>query len=271
MKEINSNTPGIIKPIYTDLFVQDKAGLEERYPSELPNKYYDHMTSVFRPGAIDAATLGEERNLHIVGRLTTDKVDALLVESEDTNLNPDQWAMVRTKKFKAWFGDWIGREFLLSDRYVSQLTGNEFEKEETPITEKVAKFYKENYDNRVARDGVGTVIMDARSVKDSIAHGLGINKAVAYADVPDVIRLDIEIDRQRNWKGRSYDSVTIAAPISINGKGYVAVVILTQSLNSNRFYLHEVALQESLQDESFKTGTRADLHQGDIADVLKKP
>lgn len=83
--DINSNTSSIIKPIYTVLFVQDKAGLEERYPSELPNKYYDHMTSVFRPGEIDAAALGEERDLHIVGRLTTDKVDALLVESEDTN------------------------------------------------------------------------------------------------------------------------------------------------------------------------------------------
>lgn len=81
----NSNTSGIIKPIYTGLFVQDKAYLEERYPSELPNKYYDHMTSVFRPGRIDAATLGEESDLHIIGRLTTDKVDALLVESEDTN------------------------------------------------------------------------------------------------------------------------------------------------------------------------------------------
>lgn len=81
----NSNTSGIIKPIYTGLFVQGKSGLEERYPSELPNKYYDHMTSVFRPGEIDAATLGEESDLHIIGRLTTDKVDALLVESEDTN------------------------------------------------------------------------------------------------------------------------------------------------------------------------------------------
>ena len=81
----NSNTSGIIKPIYTGLFVQDKAGLEEKYPSELPNKYYDHMTSAFRPGEIDAATLGEESDLHIIGRLTTDKVDALLVESEDTN------------------------------------------------------------------------------------------------------------------------------------------------------------------------------------------
>ena len=81
----DTNTSGIIKPIYPGLFVQDKASLEERYPSELPNKYYDHMTSVFRPGEIDATTLGEESDLHIIGRLITDKVDALLVESEDTN------------------------------------------------------------------------------------------------------------------------------------------------------------------------------------------
>ena len=180
----------------------------------------------------------------------------------DTNLNPEQWAIVRTKAFKNWFGNWVGREFLLSDRYVSQLVGNEFEKDETPITEKVAKFYKENYNNKVTRDGIGTVVLDARSVKDSIAHGLGRNKAAAFAAVPDVIKSGIEIDRQSNWKDRGYDSVTIAAPISISGEGYVAVVILMQSLKSNRFYLHEVALQESLQDEGFKTGTKADLHQG---------
>lgn len=186
-----------------------------------------------------------------------------------TKLSEENWLLTRTGNFKNWFGDWVGREFLLSDRYVSRLTGNEFEKDETPITEKVAKFYKENYDNQVARDGVGTVVLDARSVKDSIAHGLGRNKAAAFAAVPDVIKSGIEIDRQSNWKGRGYDSVTIAAPISINGEGCVAVVVLTQSLNSNRFYLHEVALQKNLQDEGFKTGTKADLHQGDIANVLR--
>ena len=26
-------------------------------------------------------------------------------DGADTNLNPEQWALVRTKKFKAWFGD----------------------------------------------------------------------------------------------------------------------------------------------------------------------
>lgn len=185
-----------------------------------------------------------------------------------TNLSERQWLQVRTKAFKNWFGNWLGREFLLSDRYVSRLTGNEFKKDDTPITEKVSKFFKDNYNNVVTRKGVGTIILDSRSVKDSISHGIGRNKAAAFAAVPDVIISGIEIDSQSNWKGRGYNSVTIAAPILINNEGYVAVVIITKSLNSNRFYLHEVALQKNLQYEGIKTGTEADLHKGDIANVL---
>ena len=37
----------------------------------------------------------------------------------------------------------------------------------------------------------------------------------------------------------------------------------------NKFYLHEVILQESLREESIKTGTEADSHHGDIAKLLK--
>lgn len=36
------------------------------------------------------------------------------------------------------------------------------------------------------------------------------------------------------------------------------------------FYLHEVVLQENLQDESFKTDTKADSHRGDIAKLMQK-
>lgn len=76
-KDTNSSeNSNIIVPTYIGLFVQDKAALEEKYPSDLPNKYYDHMTSAFKPGEVDASTLGEESELHVIGRLTTEKVDA---------------------------------------------------------------------------------------------------------------------------------------------------------------------------------------------------
>ena len=166
------------------------------------------------------------------------------------------------------------REYLLSDNYVANLTGKEFAKSETPLTEKVARFYAENYGGKVERDGVGTVLLDKRSVKDSIAHGIGRNKAVAFAAVPDIIKNGAIIDRQENWKDRGYGSVTFAAPIEIANEGYVGVVVVKELLDprdgSHRFYLHEVALQENLLSEEFKTGMVTGSKQGDVAKVLKE-
>ncbi len=194
---------------------------------------------------------------------------------QPTNLSPKQWVDVRTKRFKEWFGDWELAElaeYLMNDDVVAILNGNEFTKDGTPLTEKVTKFYNENYNGKVTRKGLGEVILDKRSVKDSTIHGFGKAKTAAFAAVPNIITEGRVIDEQRNWKGRNYDSVTIAAPIRIGGSNYVGIVIVLkgQGTNSNRFYLHEVVLQENLQDESFKTDNKADSHRGDIAKVMQK-
>ena len=192
-----------------------------------------------------------------------------------TNLSPKQWVDVRTKRFKAWFGDWELAnlaEYLMSDDVVAILNGEEFVKDGTPLTKKVSEFYEDNYNGKVERKGLGEVILDKRSVKDSTIHGFGKAKTAAFAAVPNIITEGRVIDEQRNWKGRNYDSVTIAAPIRIGGSNYVGIVIVLKGhgTNSNRFYLHEVVLQENLQDESFKTDNKADSHRGDIAKVMQK-
>lgn len=165
------------------------------------------------------------------------------------------------------------RDYLLSDNYVSQLDGTEFAKSERPLVERVAEYYKDKYDGKVERDGVGTVLLDERSVKDSIGHGIGRNKAIAFAAVPEIIKNGAIIDRQENWKGRGYGSVTFAAPIEIAGEGYVGVVVaneVTMSDGSHRFYLHEVVLQKNLQSEEFKTGIDTGSKPGDVAKILQK-
>ena len=60
--------------------------------------------------------------------------------------------------------------------------------------------------------------------------------------------------------------------MQIADKNYVGIVIVTRGkeTGSNRFYLHEVVLQENLQNESFKTDTQADSHSGDVTKVLQK-
>ncbi len=193
---------------------------------------------------------------------------------EPTNLTERQWLQVRTKAFKKWFGDWelaAKAKYLLGNKYVKVLTGTEFQKDETPITKKVAQCYNDRFNGRIERKHFGEVILDERSVKDSIAHGIGRTKSAAFAAVPEIIRDGVEIDTQENWKGRNRDSFTFAAPVEIGGKPYVGVVIVTRGAvkGDNRFYLHEVILQENLQSERIKTDNKADTHNGDIAKVLK--
>ena len=140
------------------------------------------------------------------------------------------------------------------------------------MIDRVVKFYNDNYGGKVERKGLGTVYMDRRGVKDSISHGIGRLKSAAFAAVPEIIKDGMLIDQQENYKGRNQDSFTIAAPVEIGGRGYVGVVIVTRGKGNkkNKFYLHEVVLQENLLSESIKTDTKADSHKGDIANILKR-
>ncbi len=162
------------------------------------------------------------------------------------------------------------RTFLTDSEPVSVLSGDEFARDGVKLTGKVPEYYKEKYGGKVTREGLGDVLLDKESVKDSIAHGIGRMKSAAFAAVPEIIKHGIVIDERTNWKERQYDSITIAAPITIASERYVGVTVVKRLPNDkNRFYLHEVVLQKNLLDESIKTDTKADSHVGDIAKVLK--
>ena len=65
--------------IYTGIFVE-KNVLMEKYPPVHPNVFYHHVTIEFKPKESSNVPFGEKTELKIIGRLTTDKVDLLLVE-----------------------------------------------------------------------------------------------------------------------------------------------------------------------------------------------
>ena len=54
-----------------------------KHPSELPHKFYHHSTNKCGRQPFDERE-GEKLNLHIIGRLTTDKVDVLVVENPNS-------------------------------------------------------------------------------------------------------------------------------------------------------------------------------------------
>lgn len=69
--------------IFTAQNVDNPSELMRKYPSELPNKFYHHSTNKFGRQPFDERE-GEKLNLHIIGRLTTDKVDVLVVENPNS-------------------------------------------------------------------------------------------------------------------------------------------------------------------------------------------
>lgn len=70
------------KIIYEAYFVDNISALKQEFPPVHPNTFYHHMTIEFAPKGLKMPNdVGSKVKLKIIGRLTTDRVDALLVDS----------------------------------------------------------------------------------------------------------------------------------------------------------------------------------------------
>ena len=136
---------------------------------------------------------------------------------------------------------------------VSDLDGTEFAKSEVDLVTQVDNYFK-TFNEQVENSVLGTVDITTRGIKDSIAHGLGRNKAIAFKAVPFVIEKGLIIDYQPNWKNRGYDTFVLGAPITIKGENYYEAVVVIREKQNQRFYVHEV-ITEKRTELSFKTGT----------------
>ena len=178
---------------------------------------------------------------------------------KDTKLSEKQWCQVRTKNFKKWFGDWEKTaeinslaDEILKMKNVAKISSNAFQKDNVSLTDKVEKYYVDNFNDKVTREKFGEIAIDRRSVKDSIAHGIGSLKAAAFMAVPEVLKRGKIIDYQENWKNRNYDTYVISAPIKIDDTDYICEAIVTKGENRTGFYLYEVEIKEKTQSV-FKT------------------
>lgn len=78
------NIVEIKNPIYSAVFVNSDE-LKSKYTPIHSKQFYHHSTIEFRPKTIKDLPIGEEVDLKITGRLTTDNFDILLVENKFTD------------------------------------------------------------------------------------------------------------------------------------------------------------------------------------------
>ena len=226
-------------------------------------------------------TTAEERE-KIIERGRADGSWLLAPDGTPTTLSEDGWIASRSSDFRAEHGDWEksrNAKWLTSDEYVSEMGYFEFPHVGKTLIEDIAAYYLEKEEGHIERPGIGDILLDEKSVKNSYYHGVGANKITAFAIVPNVLKQGVQIDEQEKWKGRGYDTVMIAAPVSIEGEGYVYSIIVKKT-TKNRLYLHELYLQKNLQESASSPGgkgqdaitSRVDssLHPDLIANVLKE-
>ncbi|WP_192887791.1 hypothetical protein [Neisseria lactamica] len=133
--------------------------------------------------------------------------------------------------------------------------------------------------NKAVNPEIGEVALTAKSVKDSLAHGISPEKASAFEAVPYVVEKGAVIVRTRHGRVSSY---FISAPVEIEGKQDIVTVLVHHDVNKKRMYLHSVTTKENLLKTALAgydgdstadaeaSEPRGKLYSGYIASVLKK-
>lgn len=137
---------------------------------------------------------------------------------------------------------------------VATMTGNEFAKGPIDLITQVSDYF-DSIGNLVSNE-YGDFVLDKDGAKDSLGHGMGRTKAIAYSAVPAVLQNGKLIDYQKNWKGRNYDTAVFSAPVEIAGEKYYEAVVVRVFPDSNKYYLHEVLIEKEGAEGLFKTGTQ---------------
>ena len=120
---------------------------------------------------------------------------------------------------------------------------------DTPLNDRVLKYYKEEYGNRIKSKKYGDILVDKKAVKNDSSHGMSNEKALAYELVPDVIEEGLITNLENQYKGKDEDRLMISAPVNIDGVDYIQTVILRQTERAKedyvkKLYLHDITLVE---------------------------
>lgn len=150
---------------------------------------------------------------------------------------------------------------------VAHLTGEEFAKKEgLRFSDQLNDFFN-SFGNVLFSNRIGEVIANENSVDSDVAHGVFRKKSIAAAAIPEVLREGEIIDYQVNYDNRTYDTMCIAAPITITGERYFEGIIVRRIEGTDRFYTHDVLVEKD-EAPTFTAGGIDDTNTGVRASII---
>jgi len=101
---------------------------------------------------------------------------------------------------------------------------------------------------KVDRQGFGVIEFNEKSINNSMNYTKETGELCAFAALPKVLKRGIQIGEHKNHKYRSFDTITFAAPVVINGnRGNMAVVV--KVMGRNLYKTHRILLPDGSRFE----------------------
>lgn len=96
---------------------------------------------------------------------------------------------------------------------------------------------------KIDRQGFGIIEIGENQLSESAKYLNTPAEFAAWMSIPNVLKRGIIISGHNDHKSRGFSSVTIAAPVTINGKrGNVAVVV--QQKGKNKYHVHRILMPD---------------------------
>ena len=96
---------------------------------------------------------------------------------------------------------------------------------------------------KVDRQGFGTIAYEPRHINEGLNYLKQSGEIAAFAALPQVLKRGEIIERHDNHKGRNFGTVTIAAPVMINGvRGNMEAVV--QMTGKNHYHTHRILMPD---------------------------
>ncbi|MBO4576379.1 MAG: hypothetical protein J5680_04620, partial [Neisseriaceae bacterium] len=109
--------------------------------------------------------------------------------------------------------------------------------------------FENEFNGKAVNSEIGEILLNERSVRDTIAHGINPFKAEAFRSIKQVIEQGVVIAKT---KVGDQDHFFISAPVTIENKEDIVTVLVRKDTNSQRMYLHSVITQESILEKAQK-------------------
>ena len=217
---------------------------------------------------------GEEKE--IISKALADGTYMKAPNGADSKLSVKQWAQVRTKAFKEWFGDWekAARIEKLRKSAPVEITGEEYIGKYELNRDSAKKWIKDNLRGEYKNRDTGELIKIRKDGAQKVtSHSMG-NEAhlKSLAAIPQMIENAIFIDELPNEKGNGkYDSYRYyVCGLKIGGADYTAKITVGVK-GASKFYDHALTEIEkgTLIDNIDALSTTFDKNQNTLSSGIK--